>query len=118
MRTLSILAAMFVAVATVQADDRGTGSISGVVRLAGRAPEIAPLVPVYNTEVCGSDPRPVRSLVMATNQAVANVIVHLGIIHVLAPSPNLATQFVTEVHCELWPRIQIIPSGSPLVLRN
>jgi hypothetical protein len=118
MRTLSILVVLSVLAVSVRADERGSGSISGVVRLVGQAPEIAPRVPVYNTAVCGTDPIPVRSLVLGTNQAVANVVVYLGINAALSRTLNGSTQVVDEVHCDLVPRIQIINSGSPLVLRN
>lgn len=117
MRKLSFLAVLFVVLAA-RADDRGMGSINGMVRLAGRPPEIAAIIPAFNTEVCGVDSLPVRSLLLGTNQTIANVIVHLGINAPASRPSGTQTQAVTATRCELLPRIQIISNGLPLLLRN
>lgn len=92
-----------------------TGTITGIVRLAGNPPAIATREVTTDVAVCGSQPRPMQSLLLTTNHAIQNVIIYLG-----GPATNGATApvILDQRGCEFVPRIQIARSGATLLLRN
>src|SRR5436309_7724978 len=107
MRALSLIVAMTV---SVHAAD-----ISGTVRLAGRAPSIPMVSADVDLDVCGSEAKPLQSLMLGTNQAVRDAVVYLS-----AGSANRsdAVAVLAARDCEFVPRVQIVRSGATLVLSN
>jgi hypothetical protein len=107
MRALSLIVVM-----TMSAH---AADISGTLQLAGRAPSIPMVSADVDLDVCGSEAKPLQSLVLGTNQAVRDAVVYLG-----AASANRSdAAAVLAMHdCEFVPRVQIVRSGATLVLRN
>ena len=118
MRTLSLIVAVTLG-STAFAGDVGTGAISGVVRLSGPVPSVPFFTSEPDLEICGTQPRPLQSLVLGTNQAVRDAVVYLGAVGANgrhAASDGLAV--LDQLDCEFVPRIQIAHSGAMLTVRN
>jgi hypothetical protein len=99
--------------------ENGEATISGTVRLLGRAPNIPTIQPEADFDACGMEPRPTKSLALGTNQAVRDVIVYLaGSAPASAGIESNDAVVLDQRNCEFVPRIQIARSGAPLILRN
>lgn len=105
---------------TVRAAQNGSGAITGMVRLNGKAPPPAIYQPDHGSEVCGNRPRVAQSLLLGTNQCVQNVIVYLDqdVSVVKARFQGNTATVLDQRECEFVPRIQIGRSGARLILRN
>ena len=112
------LTIVVVSACSLLAADNG-GTITGTVRLKGKPPAIPMVDSELDLDVCGGGARPVRELLLGSNQAVRNVIVYLD-----GPPQNGAfdatnTGAMLDQHdCEFAPRIQLTRSGAPLLLKS
>jgi hypothetical protein len=121
MRTLRLVVIILtVCLVAASAAETGSGVIIGSVRLIGRAPNIPLVYAEQDVEVCGSQPRPLQSLLLDTNQMVRSVVVYLGVppSNGKPASNDSAFAVLDQRNCEFVPRIQIARGGSTLVLRN
>ena len=97
----------------------GADTITGTVRLNGRAPIIPRVDSIADPDVCGTSARATRELLLGSNQAVRNVIVYLdGPAQSGPPDATNAAVVIDQRNCEFVPRIQITRSGAPLLLEN
>jgi hypothetical protein len=113
------LTALVIFAPAIVCGENGEGVISGTVRLLGPAPNIPTIQPEPDFDACGTEPRLTKSLALGTNQTVRDVIVYLA-----GPAQGNATigsndaVVLDQRNCEFVPRIQIVRSGAPLILRN
>jgi hypothetical protein len=96
------------------------GTISGSVRLNGPVPNIPLVYPEEDLQACGSEAKPMQSLLLGASQSVEDVVIYLG---GAVPGGNRLPDDAPPVvldqrNCEFVPRIQIARSGAKLVLRN
>ena len=119
MRALNLaLTLVFVSALSLRAGDNG-GTIAGTVRLKGQAPAIPKIEFALDPDVCGSDARATRELLLGSNQAVRNVVVYLdGPTSDGKADATNSTVTLDQRACEFFPRIQIARSGAPLLLKN
>jgi len=116
---LLMLAASVAFIAPAARAENGAGTISGTVRLIGPPPNIPIVLPQTDFDMCGSVARPTQSLLLGSNQTVRNVIVYLA--GYTQNNPVNGTNdaiIVDQRDCEFVPRIQIVRSGVPLILKN
>lgn len=112
------LTLVFVSALSLRAADNG-GTITGAVRLKGEAPTIPRIDFAPDPDVCGSGLRATRELLLGSNQAVRNVIVYLdGPPQNGNPEATNTAAMLDQRACEFVPRIQIVRSGAPLLLKN
>jgi hypothetical protein len=102
----------------VRAAENG-GVITGTVRLKGKPPVITKVFPASDLDVCGERARAAQVLMLGTNQTVRDAIVYLAGTARDRKS-NIASPAIVldQRDCEFVPRIQIVRSGVPLILRN
>ncbi len=113
-----ILTLAFVCVFSLRAADNG-GAITGTVRLKGKAPTIPRIDFALDLDACGNGARATRELLLGTNQAVRNVIVYLdGPSQNGRPDATTSSATLDQRACEFVPRIQIVRSGAPMLLKN
>ena len=94
-------------------------TITGTIRLKGKAPAIPSIDVALDPDACGSGARATRELLLGSNQAVRNAIVYLdGPVQSGAPDATNAVTLLDQRACEFIPRIQIARSGAPLLLKN
>jgi hypothetical protein len=116
---LLILTALVAFTATLTGAQNGPSTISGTVRLVGPPPNIPTVLPQMDFDMCGSVARPTQSLLLGSNQTVRNVIVYLaGYTQNTASNGTNDAIVVDQRDCEFVPRIQIVRSGVPLILKN
>ncbi|NQU10319.1 hypothetical protein HQ590_05990 [bacterium] len=108
--------ALLVLAGAVPAAEHG-GEITGTVRLAGPAPKVKYYAVERDRAVCGGSSRPVQALRLGPGQTVADAIVYLeGGRSVV--SRRAAPAILDMQHCDFRPRIQVVRSDTPLVIRN
>jgi len=102
---------------TVVAVSNG-GTIQGVVKLAGTAPTIAPIVVTKNQDYCGeSIPNPVY--VVGKDGGVQNVEVYLkDISKGKAPSNDPVAISLVNTHCMFRPRVQGATVGQQITISS
>ena len=112
------LTIVFVSAFPLRAADNGS-AITGTVHLKGKAPVIPRIDFALDPDACGSGPRATRELLLGTNQAVRNVVVYLDGPPQDGPAVTTNTGAVLDQRdCEFVPRIQVVRSGAPLLLKN
>ena len=112
-----LLAQLALADYTVVAVSNG-GTIQGVVKLAGAAPTIAPIVVTKNQDYCGeSITNPVY--VVGKDGGLQNVEVYLkDITKGRAPSTDPSTISLVNSHCMFSPRVQAATVGQQITISS
>jgi hypothetical protein len=96
----------------------GGGTISGTVKLTGRAPARQRLDVTKDPEVCGAQPLYDQSLIVGTNGGIANAVVTLDGIGKGAPLvPRTDVKF-DQKGCEYVPHVIAFPAGSTIEIIN
>ncbi|HUJ72171.1 MAG TPA: carboxypeptidase-like regulatory domain-containing protein, partial [Verrucomicrobiae bacterium] len=119
MRALNlVLSLIFVFAFSLQAADTG-GTVTGTVRLKGQVPAIPRIEVATDSDECSGGSRATRELLLGPNQAVRNAIVYLdGPPSTADADATNAAATLDQRDCEFVPRIQIVRSGTPLLLKN
>lgn len=119
MRAFSFaLTLVFVSAFSLRAADNAD-TITGTIRLKGKAPAIPRIDFALDPDVCGSGARATRELLLGSNQAVRNAIVYLdGPAQYGTPDATNTVAMLDQRACEFIPRIQVARSGAPLLLKN
>jgi hypothetical protein len=92
-----------------------SGTITGRVRLVGRAPPIPQIKAEVDAEICGARARPAQALALGANQTVAGAIVYLN---GARQTGSAAPVTLEMLDCEFVPRVQVAGSGAALTVRN
>jgi hypothetical protein len=90
------------------------GALKGRVTFEGTPPPVEALDVKLDTAVCG-DHQEVPKILLSENQGVANVVIRvLGLKGSAAPGKG----DLDQVHCEFVPHVQVLPTGSQLVITS
>jgi len=93
------------------------GSITGVVRLRGAAPEPKVLETPTKDEVCHKDPIPDESLVVSKDKGVRWAVVSITDITKGKPFPD-ATPVLDQKGCRFVPHVVVVPENAELAVLN
>jgi plastocyanin len=94
------------------------GMISGMVTLAGQAPAPVRLEVSKDKDVCGMHPLYDESLVVGSNNGIANAVVTLADIKKGEPLTPLADVLFDQKGCEYIPHVIAFPAGSTIKIEN
>lgn len=124
MRKLLLISALGAAVALSasaflnQAAAAGNGAtISGTVKLAGKAPAPKKVDITKDKEVCGLKPHYQQDLVVGANGGVANAIVVIADLKGAAPKPEANVKF-DQHGCQYEPHVLAFAAGSTVNVVN
>jgi plastocyanin len=93
------------------------GSVSGVVKAAGKPPLPRPIDVTQDQDVCGKS-HPAESLVLGSDNEVKNAVVRLANI-VKGKRLDTKTKVVLDqVKCQFVPHVVIVPVGATLEIKN
>ena len=93
------------------------GSVAGVVKLGGPAPQRPAYKVTKDAAVCGAA-QPNESVVVSPAGALANVVVSLRAPRPAAAPPPTANAAVDQRGCRYQPHVQAVTVGTPLALVN
>jgi hypothetical protein len=95
------------------------GSIKGKVVFNGTLPPKKKIIPTKDREVCGSDPREVDQIVVASDKGVHDAIVYLKKVEKgkAWPKPPKAPE-IDNVKCDFVPHVQVIQPGEFTVVNS
>ncbi|HEY6475021.1 MAG TPA: hypothetical protein VI456_00480, partial [Polyangia bacterium] len=93
------------------------GSVSGVVRLDGPAPKLAPHAITKDAGTCGHD-APNESVVVGKGASLRNVVVFVKDARYDGKPPPVAGAALDQKHCRYAPHVQALTVGTPLSLMN
>jgi plastocyanin len=109
---LMVLAALLLPAAA-----RANGSVTGLVKLNGKAPALPAYPVTKDASVCGAD-KPNEAVVAAKGGALANVVVSLRAAKPASPPPPTPNAAVDQHGCRYQPHVQAVTVGTPLALVN
>lgn len=107
---------------TTSTDAGGTGSVTGVIKLTGEAPELPVLVKkgdssAKDAEVCAAEAVPNQSLVVnSENNGIANVFVYMRKAPEKAPEtePSSEPVIFDQKGCQFVPHALFVQTGTPI----
>lgn len=94
------------------------GDVAGTVRLGGPAPVIDVVRATTDLGVCGAAPRPAVPLRLASDNGLADAVVHIAHERLEGWRLPSATFVMDQRGCEFVPRLLVIPPGATLEVRN
>ncbi|MCE2393187.1 hypothetical protein J4G02_01075 [Candidatus Poribacteria bacterium] len=94
------------------------GTISGMVKFDGAAPEMKKLEITKDTQVCGKTDKHDESIVLGEGNGLQNTIVYLMDISSGADFPSDAKYEIDQKGCHFKPHVRLLPVGKRLTMIN
>jgi len=96
----------------------GGGTIEGQVRLAGKAPALAPRPVTKDNRTCGARAKPSEALMVSHTGAVRNVVVALDGIRRGKRVSSGPSPILDQRGCDYLPHVQALSAGTTLDILN
>ena len=94
------------------------GTISGMVKFDGAAPDMKKLEITKDTQVCGKTDKHDESIILGEGNGLKNTIVYLMDISSGADFPSDAKYEMDQKGCQFDPHVRLLPIGKRLTMIN
>lgn len=92
-------------------------TLTGIVRLGGGLPAAEPIIVAKDVQACG-DTLANQTILVGPSKGIVNAIVTIEGITSGKPIPAVDSLFVTNRGCQFVPRVQVVPVGARVDIRN